>query len=279
MAPVTSPATDSAVNDAGQWISTIATFALAAVALVYVIRVARRRQAIWPFIVLAAGSLTCVLEPLFDHLYGLWFPTQGQWTLFTAYGVSEPIWLVPAYFAIYGGGAVAIAESLRRTPTRRQMWKLYWIMVGVAMVAEIAYVQLMGVYEYQDHQPFEVLGYPLFLGFVNSMSAMIGGVLAFVLVPHLKGLDRFALILITPVAFAAEAFGSGVIYLALRHGSEDPSMVLLSLAALTVPLGTAASVRLLTLLIPEQALPAASVAEDEGPSAAERGSRPLAGVA
>lgn len=253
MAPVTSPAIDSAVNETGQWVSVIATFALAVVALVYVIRVCRREQAVWPLILLAAGTLTCLLEPMFDHLYGLWFPTQGQWTLFTAYGVSEPIWLVPAYFAIYGGGAVAIAQSLKRTPTRRNIWKLYGVMVGVAMVAEITYVQLMGVYEYQDSQPWVVLGYPLFLGFVNSMSALIGGILAWRLVPLLKGGWQLSLLALTPIAFAAEAFGSGVIYLALRHGSADPSSLLLHVAALTVPLGTACTVKLLTLMVPEAA--------------------------
>ena len=115
--------------------------------------------------------LTTFMEPMFDPLYGLWFPDGGQWTLYKAYGVSEPVWVLGAYIAIYGGGAVLIARSLMRTPTRRQLWRLYWTMVAVAMVAEIAYVQLMGVYEYQDSQPWVVLGYPLFLGFVNSMSA------------------------------------------------------------------------------------------------------------
>ncbi|WP_199223921.1 hypothetical protein [Paraconexibacter algicola] len=254
MAPVVSPALDSAVDETGQLISVVLTFALAAVAAVYVARVVRQERAPWPLVLLAAGTLTCLLEPLFDHLYGLWFPTQGQWTLFTAYGVSEPVWLVPAYFAIYGGGAVVVMRSLRATPTRAQIWKLYWAFVGVAMVAEIGYVQLMGVYEYQDDQPWKVLGYPLFLGFVNSMSALIAGILAWRLVPLLRTPgQQLGLVVLTPLAFATEAFGSGVLYLALRHGSEDPNMVLLHVAALTVPLGTAATVKLLTLLIPEEA--------------------------
>lgn len=251
MAPVTSSAVDSAVNDAGQVVSVVLTFALAAVVLVYVIRVTREERSPWPVALLAAGTLTCLLEPMFDHLYGLWFPTDGQWTLFTAYGVSEPIWLVPAYFAIYGGGAVMIMRSLRATPTRAQIWRLYGVMVGVALVAEIAYVQLMGVYEYQDDQPWVVLGYPIFLAFVNSMSALIAGILAWRLVPLLRSWSQLALVALTPLAFAAEAFGGGVIYLALRHGSEDPSMLLLHVAALTVPLGTLCTVRLLTLLVPD----------------------------
>lgn len=250
MAPVQSPALDSAVNHTGQWVSTIATFALAAVALVYVVRVARQQRAWWPFLVLASGTLTCLMEPMFDHLYGLWFPHQGEWTLFTAYGVHEPVWLVPAYFSIYGGGGLLILRALQKRPVVATVWRMYAVMVGVAMVAEIAYVQLMGVYEYQDHQPWVVLGYPLFLGFVNSMSAFIGGVLLWRLIPLVQGPWRLGLVLVTPVAFAMEAFGGGVVYLAVRHGSEDPSMVLLYLTSLTVPLSTLCTTKLLTLLVP-----------------------------
>lgn len=250
MAPVQSPALDSAVSYTGQWVSTVATFALAVVALVYVVRVARAERAWWPFLVLASGTLTCLMEPMFDHLYGLWFPTRGQWTLFTAYGVSEPVWLVPAYFSIYGGGALLILRAMQKRPTAATVWRMYAVMVAVAMVAEISYVQLMGVYEYQDDQPWVVLGYPLFLGFVNSMSALIGGVLLWKLIPLVRGPWRLGLVLVTPVAFAMEAFGGGVIYLALRHGSENPSSVLLHVAALTVPLGTICTAKLLTLLVP-----------------------------
>jgi len=249
---------DSAVNEAGQVVAEVASCALAIIALLYVIAVARKERAVWPFIVLASGTLTCLLEPMFDHLYGLWFPTVGQHTLFTAYGVSEPLWLVPSYMGFYGGAAVFIVRCLKKNPARTTMWRLYGIMVCVAMVAEISYVKLLGVYEYQDHQPWVVLGYPLFLGFVNSMSALIGGILAWRLIPLLKGAWQISLLVVTPLAFAAEAFGSGIIYLALRHGSEDPSMVLLSIAALTVPLGTVCTVKLLTLMVPDD-LPAQQV--------------------
>lgn len=252
MAPVTSDAIDSTVSAVGQQVSIVATFALAIIAIVYVVLVCKREQAIWPAILLASGTLTCILEPMFDHLYGLWFPTIGQWTLFTAYGISEPIWLVPAYLAIYGGGAVMATLSLRKRPTVKQVWKLYWALVAVAMVAEIAYITFMGVYEYQKNQPWVVLGYPLFLGFVNSMSVLTTAIIAYRIIPLLSGVSQFYLLALTPIGFAMEAFGSGAIYLAIRHGSAEPSMLLLHIAALTVPLGTFASIKVMTLLIPNQ---------------------------
>ncbi len=249
MAPVTSDGVDGPVNATGQVVATVATFALAVVALVLVGRMCVRERILWPLAVLAGGTVTCLLEPLFDHLYGLWFPTIGQWTLFVTYGIHEPVWLPAAYLVVYGALAIWCARCLDKAPTMRTVWRLYTVLVVVAMVAEIGYVSVLGVYNYQDDQPFLLLGYPLFLGFVNSMSALIAGIAIHALVPHLRGRSRLALATIPPLAFGVDAVGSGVLYLALRH-SENPSPVLLHLGALTVVAGGALTVRLLAMLMP-----------------------------
>jgi hypothetical protein len=244
--------TDSAVDTTKQAIATVLTFGAAFGALVIVGRLCLQRRVVWPLIVLAGGMATCLLEPLFDSLYGLWFPTQGQWHLFTTYGVHEPVWLPAAYLTVYGGLAIWVACSLERSPTRATVWRLYGTLVGIAVVAEIGYIKWLGAYNYQGPQPFKVLGYPLFLAFANSMSALISGMVLARLVPRLKGLDQLALFMIPPLAFAVDAFGSGFVYLALRH-SENPPYVLLQLGALTVALGGALTVRLLaSTLLPAE---------------------------
>lgn len=250
MAPVGSAGADGPVDPTGQWIATLVTFAAAAVAIVLVARLCLRERIAWPLAVLVGGTVTCLLEPLFDHLYGLWFPTIGQWTLFVTYGLHEPIWLPAAYLVVYGALAIWCARRLDKAPTMRTVWTLYGVLVVVAMVAEIGYISVLGVYDYQDHQPFVVLGYPLFLGFVNSMSALIGGLALHAVVPHLHGWSRLAAASIPPLAFGADAVGSGVIYLALRHAEVTPSPVMLHLGALTVVAGGAMTVRLMAMLLP-----------------------------
>jgi hypothetical protein len=250
MAPVPSPAADSAVDPTGQLVATYGTYALALVALVAVVRLCLRERVVWPALVLAGGTLTCLLEPLFDHLYGLWFPTVGQWTLFVTYGVHEPVWLPAAYLVVYGALPVAVVRLLRRDPGRRTVWRVYAALVVVAVVAEIGYIRVLGVYGYQDRQPFVVLGYPLFLGFVNSMSALIGGLVLVRLVPLLRGAGLAALLTVPPMAFAVDAIGSGFLYLAVRN-SADPPRWALDLTALTVVAGGVLTVRLLALLLPD----------------------------
>lgn len=270
MAPVTSPAADYAVNETGQWFAAILTFGVAGVALVLILGYCRRHRVGWPLYVAIGGTATCLLEPLFDHLYGLWFPSEG-WTLFTTYGMHEPIWIAAAYLAVYGGGALYVAEQLRRAPSERTVWRLYWVMVAVAIVAEIAYVKVFESYNYQDDQPFMVLGYPLFLGFINSMSALMAGIVIYRVQPLLQGGAKAALMAIPPLAFAMDAFGSGFIYLAIRHSGEDPSMVLIYFGAITAVLGTAGVVKLLTLLLPPPVVVPASLAARDEPVAVPAG--------
>jgi hypothetical protein len=242
---------DSAVEPAKQAVATFSTFGAAVVALVIVVGLCRRRRIVWPVIVLVGGTATCLLEPLFDHLYGLWFPTQGQWHLFTTYGVYEPVWLPAAYLVVYGGLAIWVASALDRSPRMSTVWRLYCTLVVVAIVAEIGYIKGLGVYNYQGPQPFKLLGYPLFLGFVNSMSALISGLVLYRLAPRLAGRAQLALVMVPPLAFGVDAVGSGFLYLAVRH-SEHPSNLLLDVTALTVAAGAALTVRLLALLLPEE---------------------------
>ncbi|MDS1114797.1 hypothetical protein RD149_13570 [Gordonia westfalica] len=243
-APVTTDGIDSPVSEVGQWLATGLTFALALAAIAYVVRICVRDRIVWPAILLASGGLTCLMEPLFDHLYGLWFYEEGQWHLYTTFGSNQPIWVPAAYIAFYGGATVLISRTLARRPQMRTVWSLYSSIVAMAVIAEITYISILEVYCYQDRQPFVVLGYPIFLGFTNAMSAVVSGIVAYRLVPLLRGAAQLYLITLVPGAFAMGLFGTGILYLSVRH-SENPSMILVSLAALTVAGGIAWTIRML----------------------------------
>jgi hypothetical protein len=257
---------DSVVDPTGQWIATVGTFGLAAFALALVVRLCVQRRVAWPLVVTAGGTLTCLMEPLFDHLYGLWFPTQGQWTLFKVYGIHEPIWLPAAYLVIYGALAVLTVVWLQRAPTRATVWRMYAVLAGVAFVGEITYVHVLGVYNYQVNQPFVVLGYPLFLGFLNAMSALMAGIVIWKLLPLVQGRPaQWMLWTLPPMAFALDAVGSGMFYLTVRH-SDHPSSLALHLTAITVVVGGVLTVHLLSYLVvaPPSATTPRFARHDEG---------------
>ena len=245
MAPVITEGIDTAVWPTGQLIATVLTFGLAAWALVWVAAICRRERILWPALVLVSGTLTCLMEPLFDHLYGLWFREQGQWHLYTTFGSHQPIWVPAAYMAFYGGATVYIARAVTKRPTMRTVWTMYGFIVAMAVAAEMTYVSLLRVYEYQDSQPFVVFGYPIFLGFTNAMSALVSGLIVARLAPMLRGAAQLYLILLVPMAFAAGLFGTGILYLSVRHSVDNPNMLLVHVAALTVVAGIAGTVAML----------------------------------
>ncbi len=250
MAPVDTLGQDQPVGEWGQVVGTGLTFALAFFAVGYVVTVARRDRITWPFFLLLSGGLTCLMEPLYDHLYGLWFYEEDQWNLYETFGSSQPVWVPAAYVAFYGGASVFVARTLMRTPNMRTVWTMYFAVAAMAVVAEIAYVSVFELYSYQDDQPYKFFGYPLFLGFTNAMSALVAGILAFRVAPMLpRAVDQVAMIALVPGAFAFGLFGTGILYLSVRHGFENPPMPLVYLAALTVPLAIASTVRLLGICL------------------------------
>lgn len=274
MAPVESHGIDTPVPIVGQWIAVILSITIAVAALTWVITLYRRERITWPFYLLLSGMFASLMEPFFDLMYGLHFNREGQWSLYETFGSAQPIWVPICYVAFYGGAAVFVARSLARKPTMRTVWTMYGAVVAMAILAEMTFVSVLGVYNYQDSQPFVVLGYPIFLGFTNAMSALIGGMVAYRLVPVLTTpVARLTLIPLIPVCFAMGLFGSGILYLSVRHGVEDPPMLLVHVAALTVVAGIAATVRLLgrTLVadMPPSAGLVAGIPSPAQPSAAE----------
>ncbi|POP54045.1 hypothetical protein D0911_03850 [Zhongshania marina] len=229
----------------GQLVATTLTFGLAAIVLILVVRLCLKEKVAWPLLVLISGLITCLMEPLFDNLYGLYFFEKGQWHLYTTFDSAQPIWLPPAYLAFYGGAAVYVVRALQAQPAMSTVWRMYWQIVAMAIVSEISYISVLGVYEYQGNQPFVMFGYPIFLGFTNAMSALVGGIIIYRVLPKVKGrIESLSLVPVIPGAFAMGLFGSGIVYLSVRQIEELQDTILLHLAALTVVIGIASTINL-----------------------------------
>ncbi|MDO3401762.1 hypothetical protein O6072_06550 [Mycolicibacterium neoaurum] len=235
---------DAPIWPTGQLVATLLTFALAAIALVWVALLCRRERIHWPALVLIGGTLTCLMEPLFDHLYGLRFREQGQWNLYTTFGSHQPVWVPAAYMAFYGGATVVIARVVTNKPAMRTVWAMYVSVALMAIVAEVTYISVLRVYEYQDGQPFVILGYPIFLGFTNAMSALVSGLIVAGWLPAMRGRDQLYLVLLVPSTFGAGLFGTGILYLSVRHSTASSHTFLVHVTALTVVAGIAATVGL-----------------------------------
>ncbi len=239
MQPVDSPGVDGQVaGDTAQLIAVFITSAVAIAAVAAVVIWARRRQIWWPYLVMITGGLTCFMEPMFDHLFGLWFFHEGQWTAFETYGISVPVWLPIVYVAYYGCWTIFLINRWSKGATPQDVVKLYLGSVALAALAEIFYINMVGLYDYQDSQPFLVAGYPPWIAFVNGVPPFLASLVFFKLLPLLRGWEHVAIFAVTPMCFAVDSFGGASLYLAARHATEDPNMWLLRVLAIVTVFGS-----------------------------------------
>jgi hypothetical protein len=228
MAPVTSNAIDQSVGHTDQLLATVITSVIVAAGVLWTLAYCRRERVTWPLFVLVSGCATFLCEPLFDHLYGLWFFSDGQWQAVETYGIHVPIWLPIVYIFYYGVWTVWLVLRFRRGASLTQVAVLFLASGVLAGLFETLYIQVFSLYEYQDHQPLAIGNYPVWVAFVNGIPPFLAAIIYVRLIPMLRGWENLALLFVVPVAFAAE-FGDGWLYLAVRHGSQDPSMLLLSI--------------------------------------------------
>lgn len=156
----------------------------------------------------------------------------------TTYGIHVPIWLPIIYVAYYGCGTIWYWHQIENGASMRKIMLFFSLEVIFAGLAEQFYINVVGLYNYQDNQPFYILNYPIFVAIVNGVPPTLAAIIVYRLVPLLKGAQKLLLLGVVPVAFAANSFGSGWLYLSARHSAVPLSPLIMHLAALTAAAGS-----------------------------------------
>lgn len=219
--PVVTEGVDRAVDSGSQLFAIWATSILAAVVVGLVVRLCLRERITWPLFLLVGGTITALQEPLFDHLYGLWFYTEGQDTAFHTYGIQVPVWLPIIYVSYYGGLTIFFTRLFSRGVTQRKIVQYFLLSVLLAATAEIFYINLCHLYGYQHDQAFVVWHYPVWVAFVNGVPPFLAAIALARLVPLARGWAQVGLLFVVPTAFAADSFGTGFLYLSVRHAAWE----------------------------------------------------------
>jgi hypothetical protein len=214
--------------------ATVITAVLAVASVIAVLVWCRRARQWWPVVVLVSGGATFLCEPMFDHYYGLWFYTRGQWNAVVTYGIHVPIWLPIVYVPYYGAWPVYLQRRFSRGASMSDITKLLFVSIVFAALLEQFYIQAFSLYGYQTHQPFTIAHYPVLVAIINGLPPFLAGILYVRLVPMLKGWKTVAHLIVVPIAFAAGSFGAAWLYLGARQShTQHPSMLLLDLTMIS----------------------------------------------
>jgi len=145
---------------------------------------------------MVGGLIAALNEPIADVLVMCYHAEIGQWTVFSAFGRDIPVWAIGCYPVYFGGLSLLVYTLLRRGVTRRT----YWLGVGVVVLGNVAFewpVLAAHMYLYYGDQPYRILGFPVLLGALNALGAVLGATVMAHLADWLTG-PRRLLILVIP---------------------------------------------------------------------------------
>lgn len=227
-----SPPYDLPLNSTMQTIATAVLWGGTAVLLFYAVALAKRERSILPVVLIAAVAVGSLIEPLYDISYHLfWLDAGRQWTLFTSFGLPQPVWVMPAYVMVFGMPALLMYRSFARGVTLTRVFKLAALTSFTTAVFEITAINL-GLYVYYGESPWRVLGYPLFISFMEGAQITGFAVLAALLsIYATKPVHCLALFAIFPGNFALETLGAGFPTVILQNSSPNPNPTLLFFSA------------------------------------------------
>jgi hypothetical protein len=201
------PADIPEVDQTFQWIFTLGQIPPLVIAVVLAVRWSKEHRTVIPLLFLVGGLFAMFNEPVVDHNGLVFFPTDGQWTLYTTFGIAQPIWLAMAYLWFFGGQPMVIWRFLEKGLPARSLWKAFGLVVLVDIILEHPglYADL---FFYYGHQPFKFTRFPLWWGVVNATTPIVAATLVHVLGPKLAGWRVAGVVALVPIVQAATNAGT-----------------------------------------------------------------------
>ena len=192
---------------------------LAAV-LVWIFREARRTSSLIPVLIMIGAAVASLEECAFDVVVLVNWAQYGHTPLYRIFDRSVPIWMALAYPWFIGGMGYWMYSRLKRGMTLKQLWALYFFGWGANLFLEIPALQIGSIYTYYGNQPFQILGFPLWMAWTNSLMPILMGALIYTLDNLLTGFRSLLVIALVPMAVGTAQIVAGwPSWLALNSGA------------------------------------------------------------
>lgn len=217
------------LNETMQTIATIGLWAGTIALLIYAVKIGRQERSPLPVFIVLAVAAGSVFEPIYDityHLHWLGADAEGngpQWTLFTSFGLPQPVWVMPAYVVVFALPAVMLYRTFAAGITLKGIYQWAGLTACTTALFETIAVN-SGLYTYYGEAPTRFLNYPLFIAFMEC--AQITGFAVLCAVIKLRATrwqHTLVVFMVFPANFAFECLGAGFPTLVAMN-APDPSM-------------------------------------------------------
>jgi len=148
------------------------------VGLVLAARIYRAEGSPVGFICIVGGAVASLVEPLVTYVGFVHYPPQQQWTVFSGFGESIPLFLTLAYAAEIGLGSFTVWRLLGRGGGPRVVMRVWWIVMLADVLLETPALWLK-VFYYYGPRPLDLFGFPLYWAPLDATLALLPGVLLY----------------------------------------------------------------------------------------------------
>ncbi|WP_019877537.1 hypothetical protein [Sporichthya polymorpha] len=246
--PIPLPAPETYTRDLNEVMQTIATVGLWAgtiALLIYAARIGRQERSPLPVFIVLAVAAGSIFEPIYDityHLHWLGADPEGngpQWTLFTSFGLPQPVWVMPAYVVVFALPAVLLYRTFAGGVTLKKIYQYAALTAFTTALFETIAVN-SGLYTYYGEAPMRFLNYPLFIAFMECAQITGFAVLCAVIkLRATKWQHNLIVFLVFPANFAFECLGAGFPTLVAMNAPNPSTAVMWAMAPVSIGLAAA----------------------------------------
>jgi hypothetical protein len=229
------PPIDAATPHTAQLVVTAVTGILVLVSVLYALLMWNRRGTPLYLLILLGGGLAILNEPALDLVSQIYFPRNGSWTVFEAYGRTMPVWAVFSYIVFFGTQTVAILEVLRHGVTRTKIW-LGVAGVWIFNIALEVTVLKTGIYFYFGHQPLRIGDFPAVWLTLNSVGVALAVAVFFAGREFFTGPRVLTAVAVPPACQVAALWLGTPHFLALNSDQPQAVKTLASAASIVIGL-------------------------------------------
>jgi hypothetical protein len=205
LATIPQPPVHSAMPKTAETVFNIFIFIPLGIALAIAIRHLTKGKGPILLYCLVGGALAATFEPIVDVLGLVFLKERGALGTFTILGRTVPLYICFVYPWYVGGLGYLAYKLFQRGITVRLMFQL-WLLDCVVDVFLETPGLLLHTYTYYGKQPLEILGFPLWWGFINPVMPMLAGALIYRLRPQLT--SPWKLLAIIPIIPIADGVGN-----------------------------------------------------------------------
>jgi lipoprotein signal peptidase len=195
-------------------------FVVLAAVMVWIIKEARQTRSLTPVLLMVGAALASMSECIYDVMVLVQWADYGHTPLYRIFNLAVPIWMVAAYPWFIGGMGYWMYKQLKKGMTASQLWKLYFFAWAANLFLEVPALQLGNIYTYYGNQPFQILGFPLWMAWTNALMPILLGTVVYACEDVLVGARRLMIVFLVPMATGTAQIAVGwPIWLALNSGA------------------------------------------------------------